>query len=199
MNMRLPAAGLAVLLLAFSAGTVMAAAPSAAPGQSKIQCFADGDATCTLKGSGAKGSATLKVNAGGVAGVYFVGYNNSVYGAKLGDLTPLSLFYAGDAPTAGAPRFSIPIDENNDGLTEAFAFVPAISCNNGHGKVDVIGDATCLVYYAPDGVAGWANWAAFAAAHPTWEVALTDNYLFVIADEPGTWTLSNVIIGKPGR
>jgi len=199
MSLRLPAAGLAVLLLAFSASTVMAAAPSAAPGHNKIQCFDGGDATCTLNSKGAKGSATLVVNAGGAAGVYYLGYNDSVYGALLGDVTRLSFQYTGDAPTAGAPRFSIPIDEDNDGLTEAFAFVPAISCNNGNGKVDVIGDSTCLVYYAPDGVAGWANWAAFAAAHPTWEVALTDNYLFAIADEPGTWTLSNVTIGKPGK
>ena len=113
MSLRLPAAALAVVLLAFSAGTVLAAAPSAAPGHNKIQCFAGGDATCTLNSKGAKGSATLAVNAGGVA--------------------------------------------------------------------------------------GWANWAAFAAAHPTWEVALTDNYLFAIADEPGTWTLNNVTIGKPGK
>jgi len=28
-----------------------------------------------------------------------------------------------------------------DGNTEAFAFVPAISCDNGQGKVDVIGDS----------------------------------------------------------
>jgi hypothetical protein len=122
-----------------------------------------------------------------------------VYGVPLGDLSQLSFFYTGDLATAGAPRFSIPIDQDNDGDTEAFAFVPAITCDNGQGKVDVIGDSTCLVYYAPDGVTGYANWAAFAAAHTDYEVAELDNWLFAIADEPGTWTLNNVVIGKPGK
>jgi hypothetical protein len=199
MSLRLPAAALAVLLLAFSAGTVMAAAPGTAPGQNKIVCFQSGAATCTVNTNGAKGSVTFKVTGPGAASAYYVGYNASVYGVKLSSLSLLSFQYTGNAATAGAPRFSIPIDQNNDGYTEAFAFVPAVSCNNGQGKVDVIGDSTCLVYYAPDGVTGWANWAAFAAAHPTYEVAELDNYVFPTADEVGTWTLSQLVIGKSGK
>jgi hypothetical protein len=196
---RLTIATLAVLVLAFGAGSAFAAAPSTAPGQNKIVCFESGDATCTNNTNGAKGSVTFTVTGPGAAAAYYVGYNNSIYGVALGNVTQLSFQYTGDAATAGAPRFSIPIDENNDGNTEAFAFVPAVSCNNGHGKVDVIGDSTCLVYYAPDGVTGHANWAAFAAAHPDFEVAELDNYVFPISDEIGTWTLNNVIIGKPGK
>jgi len=199
MSLRLPVATLATLLLVFSAGSAFAAAPSTAPGQNKIVCFQSGDATCTNNTNGAKGSVTFTVTGAGAAAAYYVGFNDSIYGQLLSNVTQLSFQYTGDAATAGAPRFSVPIDENNDGLTEAFAFVPAVSCDNGQGKVDVIGDSTCLVYYAPDGVAGWANWAAFAAAHPTYEVALTDNYVFPISDEIGTWTLNQVVIGKPGK
>jgi hypothetical protein len=196
---RLTIATIALLVTAFGAVTASAAAPSTAPGQNKIVCFQSGAATCTVNTNGAKGSVTFTVTGPGAASAYYVGYNNSVYGVKLGNLTQLSFQYTGDAATAGAPRFSIPIDQNDDGYTEAFAFVPAISCNNGQGKVDVIGDSTCLVYYAPDGVTGWANWAAFAAAHPTYEVSALDNYVFPISDEPGTWTLNQVTIGKPGK
>ena len=198
-DLRIVAATLtAVAILITVAGSALAAAPSAAPGHNKILCFASGAASCTQSNSSAKGSATLSVTGAGTAALYYAGYNDSIYGVTLPMVKDLSFFYAG-APTAGSPRFSVPIDQNNDGLTEAFAFVPAITCNNGNGKVDVIGDSTCLVYYAPDGVAGYPNWAAFAAAHPTYEVSLTDNYVFVVSDDIGSWTLDTVIIGKPGR
>ncbi len=166
-----------------------------APGQNKLVCFQSGDATCTLKASGAKGSATLTVTGVGDASVYYTGYNNSIYGVLLSQVTQLSFTYTGTA-TAGSPRFSVPIDENNDGYTEFFAFAGANLCNNGNGFVDVIKDATCNINY--NGV-DYANWAAFAAAFPAAEVALTDNYVFVIADDVGTWTVNNVTIGKTGR
>ena len=191
---------LAAVAVMFGAMVAMSTAASAdapptAPGQNKILCFESGDATCTLNNNSAKGSATLTVTGPGDASLYYVGFNDSVYGALLSDITQLSFRYTG-TPTAGSPRFSIPIDENNDGNTEAFAFVGAALCNNGNGLVDVIKDTTCNVNYK--GV-DYANWAAFVAAFPDAEVALTDNYLFVIADDVGTWTVSNVIIGKPGK
>ena len=193
-------ASAATVIGAIAMASVAFASPiSTAPGQNKIQCFASGDATCTNDTNGAKGSATLDVTGAGAASVYYTGFNDSIYGVLLSEVSQLSFMYTGSDPTAGAPRFSVPIDENNDGFTEAFAFIPAISCNNEQGKVDVINDPTCLVYYAPDGVTGWDNWEAFAAAHPTYEVALTDNYVFAVADEVGTWTLNNVVIGKPGK
>ena len=182
---------LAVAGVAFAAG----GPPSTAPGQNKLVCFQSGDATCTTNTSGAKGSATLAVTGAGAAAVYYTGFNDSIYGVPLSQVTQLSFNYTGTA-TGGAPRFSIPIDENNDGLTEQFAFVGATLCNNGNGLVDVIKDSTCNVNYNS---VDYPNWAAFAAAYPAAEVALTDNYVFVIADEVGTWTVNNVIIGKPGK
>jgi hypothetical protein len=183
------------LTMVVIAASAFAAPPTTAPGQNKFVCFQSGDATCTANTNGAKGSATLNVTGAGDASVYYTGYNDSIYGVLLSGVTQLSFTYTG-TPTAGSPRFSVPIDENNDGLTEAFAFVGAISCKNGQGKVDVIGDSTCTVYY---GANSYANWAAFAAAYPAAEVSLTDNYVFVIADDPGTWTVNNVTIGKPGK
>jgi hypothetical protein len=190
----LAAASVAVGAL-LAAAPAFANAPSTAPGKNKIVCFQSGDATCTLNSKGAKGSATLTVTGAGDASLYYEGYNGSVYGALLSDIDRLSFTYTG-TPTAGSPRFSIPIDENDDGLTEAFAFVGANLCNDGYGLVDVIHDATCDVNY--QGV-DYANWAAFVAAYPDAKVALTDNYLFVIADDVGTWTVNNVTIGKPGK
>ena len=83
-------------------------AVSTAPGQNKIQCFASGDATCTLNSNGAKGSATLTVTGAGAAAVYYVGFNESIYGVLLSGVSDLSFQYTGDAATAGAPRFSVP-------------------------------------------------------------------------------------------
>ena len=172
-----------------------AATPTTAPGKNKIVCFESGDATCVLNSKGARGSATLTVSGVGAASVYYTGYNDSIYGALLSQVLQLSFTYIG-TPTAGSPRFSVPIDENNDGLTEAFAFISPISCNDGNGLTDVINDSTCTVYY---GVNNYVNWAAFAAAYPAAEVALTDNYVFVVADDVGSWTVNNVTIGKPGK
>ncbi len=194
------------------ASIALAAAPpghpvSTAPGQNKIACFDGGGGaggTCTLNTKGAKGSATLETSTGGAAGVYYLGYNDSIYNVPLAGVSMLSFNYTGTA-TGGAPRFSIPIDEDNSTTTnggagygvgtEAFAFAGAALCNNGNGLVDVIKDATCDINYK--GV-DYANWAAFAAAFPNAVVSFGD-YVFVIADEPGTWTVNNVIIGKPGK
>jgi hypothetical protein len=197
-------------MLAFAA-SVGATAPSgpkvpAAPGQNKIQCFEDGTGDCTLTSNGAKGSATLTVTGAtgtGDAGVYYLGYNNSIYSVPLANVTQLSFNYTGTA-TGGAPRFSIPIDQDNNSSTgnpslgagtEGFAFVGAALCNDGAGFVDVVNDPTCDVNYL--GV-DYPNWAAFTAAFPSAVVSFGD-YVFVIADETGTWTVSNVVIGKPGK
>lgn len=186
----------AVLMVASVAGATLAAAPSTAPGQNKLLCFSDGDATCTQPSKGAKGTAVLTVNSlPATAAVYYFGYNDSIYGVALSSVTQLSFNFSG-TPNAGSPRFSVPIDENDDGYTEAFAFVGAALCNNGAGLVDAINDPTCNVNYLG---LDYANWATFAAAFPAAEVSLTDNYVFVVADDIGSWTVGNVTIGKSGK
>jgi hypothetical protein len=119
-----------------------------------------------------------------------------MYGQLLSDVKTLSFNYTGDAPGAGAPRFSVPIDTDGDGDTDQYAFISAYYCNDGAGQVDAINDPTCTIWLG--GVVPYANWAALAAAYPAGRIA-TDAYVFVIADEPGTWTVNQVRFGKPGK
>ncbi len=114
MNIKKIAIGISAGAILFGslAGSAFAVPVATAPGQNKIVCFQSGAATCTLNNSGAKGSATLTVTGAGDASVYFTGFNDSIYGVLLSDVTQLSFMYTGTA-TGGAPRLSIPIDEDN--------------------------------------------------------------------------------------
>ncbi len=203
--------GLAALSLIASfafISTVDAAAPSTAPGQNKLQCFSGSQdtidnegygpytGTCTLKGNGARGPATLNTvdndtdPYNNYAGVYV--QNSDVYGQPLSSVKKLSFNFTGEA-TAGAPRFSVPIDTDGNGSTNFWAYVSAYYCNDGMGTVDAINDSTCTVYTSTN--MSYPNWAAFVAAYPGAKVA-NDYALFIIADEPGMWTVSGVKFGK---
>lgn len=190
-------AALAAVL--FTAGTA-SAATSTAPGQNKLLCFdgtTDGGfgGTCTLKGNGAKGPATLDNTDGNANGSYsgvFV-ENSNLNGSLLKDAKQLSFSYTGTA-TAGSPRFSLAIDTDGDADTDMFAFVSAFHCSDGAGLVDAINDPTCTVFVGSE---SFPNWAALVAAHPTWRFA--DDFSFVIADDAGLWTVSGVKLGKPGK
>jgi hypothetical protein len=119
-----------------------------------------------------------------------------MYGQKLGDVAMLSFRYTGSSPGAGAPRFSVPIDTDGDGSINEWAYISAFHCNNGTGLVDAIGDLTCGIYLQLG--ASYANWAEMVAALPNAKIAM-DQYVFVIADEVGAWTISQVRFGKPGK
>ncbi len=169
-----------------------AAGQSAAPGKNPLTCFGEPTA-CTSSGK----VATLNTNNGG-AGVYLPGFNSSFYGVRTALVTKLSNTVSGDALGID-PRWSIPIDTDNDGYTNFFAFVSFADCNNGAGLVDVINDATCTIYR--DSVA-YPNWSTMVTANPNDYIALNDNYAFIIADlsgVPGTWTIGSVQVGKPGK
>ncbi len=180
------------------------AAVNTAPGQNKIQCF-DGPSEggfyggdCTLTSKGAKGAATLDNTDGNVNGSYSGVYTatSNMYGKTLDNVKQLSFSYSGDEATAGAPRFSIPLSTDGNETTDVWAYVSAFHCNDGDGFVDAINDSSCTIYLS-DGTF-YENWNALVAAHPTWTVA-TDQYVFLVADEPGMWTLSGVTFGKPGK
>ena len=81
--------------------------------------------------------------------------------------------------SGGAPRFSLPIDENNDGTTDGYAFIDAAGCGGISGATTNVSTlvATCAVFYDTS----YANWAAFASAHPAYRMA-TDAVPFIIAD-----------------
>lgn len=202
-----------ILVLAFAllltAGTAEAFGPqgevNTAPGQNKIVCFSGsmdypgtyhGD--CTLNSKGAKGSATLNTvdedtdPYNNYAGVY-TEYSN-MYGKLIGDVGKLSFSYTSEA-TAGSPRFSIPIDTDGNGATDIWAFISAYYCNDGYGHVDALHDQSCTIYAGSE---VFNNWDEMVAAHPDWMIG-TDQYVFLIADDPGTWTVNNVSFGKPGR
>ncbi len=192
------------LALVFTFASTVRASVDTAPGQNKVQCFdgtTDGgyNGVCTLNSNGAKGSATLNNNDNDTdpynnySGIYTA--TSNMYSQMLGEVSHLSFMYTGDAATAGSPRFSIPISTDGNSTYDVYAFVSAYYCNDGAGLVDVINDATCTIYVGSE---SFDNWAAFVAAHPTWTIA-TDAYVFLIADDPGVWTVNNVTFGKPGK
>jgi hypothetical protein len=193
------------VLAVFSAAVLLGSGgPAAASnGSSKLLCFdgttdtANGQTggavyggVCTSTTNGAILDNSMPVGSGDYSGVYYK--TSSLSGKLLGDVTQLSFNYTGIA-TAGSPRISLPIDVTGDGTTDFYAFIGAFYCNDGAGLVDPIHDSTCTIFYTGGPVSGYPNWAAFVAAHPTWHVGATP---FVIADDAGYWTVSNVHLGE---
>jgi hypothetical protein len=197
------------LMLAWSM-PASAAAPTTAPGQNKLQCF-DGASEgtvfggdCTIKGKGAKGTATLDLTdndpQGDFAGVFTA--DSNLYGMPVADITQMSYHYTASIdPQPGNLSYNIPIDTNGDGDTEFFLFVDAFYCPGDNGIVDIVNDPDCGMWEG--GSVFYVNWDAFVAAHPTAKVAL-DNFVFIVAErtpvEPAAqYTVSNVKFGKPGK
>ena len=61
--------------------------------------------------------------------------------------------------------------------------------------MDATHDSTCTIFWTFGTTSGSdANWAAFVAAHPTWRVShqSSTDVPFVVADDVGLWTVSNV-------
>jgi hypothetical protein len=195
---------LAVLAVCSAAVLLASAGPAAARnGSSQLLCFdgttdtANGQTggavyggVCTRTPNGAILNNSVPVGSGDYSGVYFK--ISTLSGKLLGDVTQLSFRYTG-VPTAGSPRISLPIDVTGDGTTDFYAFISAFHCNDGAGLVDPIHDSTCTIFYTGGPVSGYPNWAAFVAAHPTWHVGATP---FVIADDAGLWTVSDVHLGE---
>ena len=136
---------------------------------------------------------------GSYAGVWAVPVN--IRGKRLGDVQELRFSYAGGPPTGGSPRWSVAIDENANGRhdhdpfdpnSEQYAFADVNACNDGDGFVgteDAEDDGTCQWFYKAE---SFANWDAFAGAHPTYRIArlFADGSTgfvpaFVIIDQPG--------------
>lgn len=189
---------LAVFSVAVALGTGGSAA--AANASSQLLCFdgttdtANGDTggvvyggVCTRTSNGAILDNSVPVGSGDYSGVYY--QTSSLSGKTLGQVTQLGFSYTGVA-TAGSPRISLPIDTDGNGTTDMYAFIGAFYCNNGAGLVDAINDSTCQIFVGSE---SFANWAAFVMAHPTWQVG---EIPFVIADDPGLWTVSNVNLGQ---
>ncbi len=129
-------------------------------------------------------SATLDVGVGGYAAVYRVGeapFGDRLWRVKVGFVASADSTVAG-----GAPRFSLPIDTNHNGTWDLFAFIDINSCAGDHWVSTE--NPVCSVYVGSE---HFANWAALAAGHPTWRMARHQR-LFIIADAPGHYVLSNI-------
>jgi hypothetical protein len=147
---------------------------------------------CTIVGgTSALLDNSVPVGSGDYSGVYYA--SSGLSGDLISTIAQLSFDYTGSAATAGSPRISLPIDTNNNGTTDFYAFISASHCGIG-GHVD-IHNAGCLVFYTGGPVSG-QSWADFTAnGGGTWRVA-TDSVPFVIADDAGIWTVSNVQLGQ---
>jgi hypothetical protein len=176
------------------AGAVAAVALASAPAATAATkttghpvCFTGGDGVCTPIGNGK--SVHLVGTATGFAGIFFNG--KSTQGKAPADVD-YSFDYTGQQ-NGGAPRFSIPIDENGDGVVgedEGYAFLDANGCGLvGSGTVSTE-SATCTVFHE---AAVYPNWDAFAATAATngWTVAKKD-VPFVISDVPSDVVVSNI-------
>lgn len=179
----------------------LAASSTALTAGNKLQCFSgteDGgyNGTCELLSGGSAYLNTVDDDDdpnNNYAGVYV--YSTNLDGKLLSSVNKLSFTYEGTSATGGSPRFSIPIDTDGDGSWDAFAFIDALGCTDGDatsGTVDVINDETCLIWF--EGVS-YENWDAFVEANPTYRIA-TDAVSFIIVDQPGEFTISNVQLGR---
>jgi hypothetical protein len=179
-------------------------APAPTPNPNPLLCFdgtTDGgfNGHCTL----IAGGATLNTidndenSNNAYAGVYYA--TSSLSGKALPAVNPASVSFTyaaaqGTTASGGSPRVSIPIDEDGNGTTENYAFADTLGCNNGSADNGTLSltDPTCTISYV--GGESQPNWAAFVAAHPTWKVS--NGVPFVIADQPGMWTVTNVHLGE---
>jgi hypothetical protein len=193
-QLKRPIRFLGVLALVLSAALLGSAGTAAAA--NPLLCFSGTTAgstyggICTLNSSGT--GATLD-NTGGdpdgsYSGVYYA--SSSLSGDLVSSITQLSFDYTGNAATAGSPRISLPIDTDNNGSTNFYAFIGASACGIG-GHVD-IHNAGCLVFWTTGPVSG-ESWATFSSHG--WRVA-TDDVPFVVADDAGIWTVSNIQLGQ---
>jgi hypothetical protein len=196
---------LGVAVLATALTGMIAGAAAAQPGQSvsftanQLTCFdgtTDGGyyGLCSMQAGVAKldnesNDATPTTNPyDQYSGVYLK--RSNLIGKAIGNVRQLGFSYTGTA-TAGSPRISLPIDTNGDGAKDGYAFISAYYCNDGAGHVDAVNDTTCTIYIGSD---VYANWRSMVAAHPEYRVAHATP--FVIADDPGTWSVFNVKLGQ---
>lgn len=186
MNRSITLASLAAMVVLALAGTTSAAG-------GKLKCFTGTPASCAVDGE----TVTLDTSTGGYAGAY---YSN---GKSLGGSTLSSVDFtfqyncdpSDDTTTCvggGSPRWSIPIDTDGNGKTDAYAFLDAANC----GATGVVSTtlATCAVFLNTGG--SWANWDAFAAANPTYRIGRSLPFVITDTTEPGTTLIFGIVSGS---
>lgn len=150
-------------------------------GPGKLKCFAGDPATCSVSGD----TVTLDTSSGGFAGAYYT--NSRANGSSLTSVD-YSFRYdcdPSDTTTAcvggGSPRWSIPIDTDENGKVNGYAFIDAAGC----GSTGIVSttSSTCAVNF--NGV-GYPNWDAFAAANPSYRIGNAIPFVITDTTEPGT-------------
>ncbi len=159
---------------------------AASASANKLQTFGTGAVTVT-----SADSATIVNGAGEYGGVYVNAKNQN---NKPLNAVSFSFVSTGDV-AGGAPRFSIPIDTGGGrGSVEGYAFLDAAGCGATVGPNTTVSTTvsttseTCAVNF--NGV-DYANWATFAAAHPTYRIA-AGAIPFIISDQPGSYAVSSI-------
>ena len=203
MHKLVAAAAIAAAAIAVVAAPGANAAPN--PKSSQLACF-DGTTDGVAGGSCARDGNSFTLDAdnptgdpdGAYAGVYLT--NKSLSGKTFASVTTLGFSYDG-AVSGGSPRFSLPII-GSDGR-DGYVFIDAASCNDGAGHVAPLTDPTCVVsgyYWNPDGSSEptegfyYESWSDFLAGESGAE--LGSSYAFVIADQPGVVTVSDIQLGN---
>ena len=155
---------------------IAALAIPAMAASTKLQAFGTGVVDIT-----GPNSATLANDAGEYSGVYLASKSQS--GKPIGSVS-FSFTSSGDV-AGGAPRFSIPIDTDGNSTVDGYAFLDVNGCGSSTVSTD---SATCTVYFGNE---TFANWAAFATAHPTYRIA-PGSIPFIIADQPGNYVITGI-------
>ena len=188
-------------LLGIVASLALASTAVAAPGgtnSNTLKTFAEGgsvvsavNGTVTIDNSVVDGTVVYNgTNAYNDGGAYIGSKNKS---HKLLNQITFS-FTSSGIVSGGAPRFSLPVDIDNNGTTDGYAFIDAAGCGGISGATTDVSTsiATCSVFFDRS----YANWAAFASAHPTYRMA-TDAVPFIIADGSSCPT-ADACAGIPG-
>ena len=177
------------ILLAVVASLTIAAPTMASANRLRIET--GGTGVAELDGPT---SATLSASPGSYAAVYVMA--RSTQHRSLDRVEMGFTVASGGIVSGGAPRLTVPIDEDGDGEWDDFASIDVFGCGapvaNG-----VLQDAVLVSTANPDCAVSlnaggtYANWDAFATAHPSWRTAVGQQP-FVIADWTADVTLTGI-------
>ena len=163
---------LAAALTASSAASAQAAAPA------DLKSFKGGQAKVEVQGDTA---AVLTVPSGGWAGVYMK--SDSTRGQALADVD-FTFEWIGEM-SGGSPRWSIPVDENEDAVTDGYAFIDA--ANAGGASPVTTTSASVPVWY---GNVRYDNWDVFFGSNAGFRTSLDPS--FIIADAAGLVRITEI-------
>ena len=188
----------ALLAALVCAASVFAAVATARSTATNLHCQAGAPGTCHVNPS--SNSVTFDTRAGGYALAYLtsstalggtpLAHANFSFNFTCTNYTPAD---PTDCVGGGVPRLSIPIGTGATPNGDVFAFVDAAGCGytpgvSTSGSVNTTNPA-CAVNVNTG--ASYPNWAAFAAANPTWTIRKGHSW-FVIADFPYFGLVSNL-------